>query len=214
MLLPIHSTAFQKAYFFVYKEITLTNLLYKINYFSTSKIAFLLKNHQGHLFMTRLPLFLLLLFMFTHCGRTENSTITVLKKDVLEETEHIKIDGLQQELTQVFTGDDVYNYIGITSNGVDCIYFPYNGDKFNIEFEVLSGEQKPYLEKLKAFAKSKGIRTSMITYHPRGYYKTKDDRNVLLIEANTSLEKIAKLGQQIESKVFKNDDNTVYDVVP
>jgi hypothetical protein len=148
------------------------------------------------------------------CGHNETATGPTAGKDILEVTEHIKIDGLNGELTGVFKGSDVYEYIGITSNGVDCLYFPYKDGRFNIEFEVLTDEQKPFVSQLKAFAQKRGIPFEMTTYKNKEYYKTSVNDNVLRIEANTSIEKISALAKEIESKIFNNDDKTVYDVVP
>ena len=148
------------------------------------------------------------------CGHTETTNGPTAGKDILEVTEHIKIDSLKKELTGVFKGNDVYEYIGITSNGIDCLYFPYKDGKFNIEYEVLTNEQKPFVNQLKAFAQKRGIPTTMTTYNKKEYYKNTESNNVLRIEANTSLENIAVMAKEIESKIFGNDEKTVYDVVP
>jgi hypothetical protein len=37
-------------------------------------------------------------------------------------------------------GKTEYKFIGITGNGIDCIYFVYSG-KFNIEFEAMSNNK-------------------------------------------------------------------------
>lgn len=163
----------------------------------------------------RVVLFLTLSLFLSFCGRIENNKIDPSSgKDILEMTEHIKIDGLKDELIGVFSGNDVYEFIGISSNGVDCLYFPYKNGKFNIEFEILSAEQKPYGEKLKAFAKSKGLKVIMTSYRRKEYYKTEDAKNVIHIEANTDINTISLLAKEIETKVFGNDKEVVYDVVP
>lgn len=129
-------------------------------------------------------------------------------------TERIKMDGLEEELTEVFTGKDEFEFIGITSNGVDCLYFPYKDGKFNIDFEMLSGEQRAYLPKIKEFAQSKGLPYTMTTYRSKDYYKVDLAKNVIRIEANTDLKSIAQLAAAIESEVFHNNEKTVYDVIP
>ena len=148
------------------------------------------------------------------CGHTETTNGPTAGKDILEVTELIKIDGLKEELNGVFKGADVYEFIGITSNGIDCLYFPYKDGKFSIEFEVLTNEQKPFVNQLKAFAQKRGIATTMITYNKKPYYKTTETNNVIRIEANTSIENIAIIAKEIELKIFGNDNKTIYDVVP
>jgi len=153
--------------------------------------------------------------LLTHCGRNENDKIDpAIQKDILEMQEHIKIDGLQDELTGVIHKKDVYDFIGINTNGLDCLYFPYKDGKFNIEYEILSAEQKEYAEQLKAFAKSKGFHITMTSYQRKGYYKKDDNKNVIRIEANANAKKIAALAKEIQAKIFLHDDSTVYDVVP
>ncbi len=46
----------------------------------------------------------------------------------------ITITQLAKELELLRAGKTEFDFIGITSNGVDCIYFINNKDRFNIEF--------------------------------------------------------------------------------
>lgn len=159
-------------------------------------------------FVSRIGL-LAAFLLLTNCRQKE------VEADIpIGSTERIKIGGLEEELTEVFNGEDEYEFIGITSNGVDCLYFPYKDGKFNIDFEMLSGEQRVYLSKMKAFVKAKGLNYSMTTYRSKDYYKVDLAKNVIRIEANTDLKGIAKLGAEIESEVFHNNAKTVYDVIP
>ncbi len=156
---------------------------------------------------------LLVCLMMTNCGHNRNK-MGPGGKDRAEAIEHIKIESLTDELNDVFKGKDVFDYIGITSNGIDCLYFPNKQGKFSIEFEVLSDEQKPFVKQLKDFATARGIATSMTTYTHKKYYNSTEKYNVIRIEANTDIENISALATAIESKIFHNDSHTVYDVVP
>ena len=128
--------------------------------------------------------------------------------------EQIKIDGLNQALTKLQNGKTEYQFIGITSNGVDCIYFVYENGKFNLEFEAMGEDQLPYIDKLKEFANSNNFKNLVTTYNNKPNYKSDKPAPVLRIETNATIEDITKLGTKIQSVIFHNDDKTVYDVVP
>src|SRR5690606_21498923 len=64
----------------------------------------------------------------------------------------IKINQLNEELKLLKEGKTEYDFIGITSNGIDCIYFIKENDVFQIEFEAMIEKQISYIEKLKDFA--------------------------------------------------------------
>lgn len=126
----------------------------------------------------------------------------------------IKISELQSALTKLQNGQTEYKFIGITSNGIDCIYFVYENGKFNIEFEAMSEQQIPFIDKLIKFASTNNFKNLMTTYNNQPQYKSEKPAPVLRIEANSSLDEIAKLGKKMQSEIFKNNNETVYDVVP
>ncbi len=59
--------------------------------------------------------------------------------------EQIKIDGLKVALNKLKNGQTKYEFIGITSNGVDCIYFVYENGNFNLELEAITKDQITYI---------------------------------------------------------------------
>ncbi len=126
----------------------------------------------------------------------------------------IKISELQSALTKLQNGQTEYKFIGITSNGIDCIYFVYENGKFNIEFEAMSEQQIPFIDKLIKFASTNNFKNLMTTYNNQPQYKSEKPAPVLRIESNSSLDEIAKLGKKMQSEIFKNNNETVYDVVP
>ena len=77
----------------------------------------------------------------------------------------ITIDKLPDVLRNVQAGNTDYDFIGICSNGVDCIYF------------VL-------------------------------------DAPVLSLKVNADIDSIVKVGSQIEHTIFRNNERTVYEIVP
>lgn len=125
----------------------------------------------------------------------------------------ITIAQLEQELELLRAGKTEYDFIGITSNGVDCIYLVKNSDKFNIEFEAMTETQIPFIEKLKEYADSKGFRYQMTSYGNKPHYNSKQ-APVLQIVANTNIPETVKIAEEIESKIFRNNSETQYEVVP
>ncbi|GLB53949.1 hypothetical protein NBRC110019_29900 [Neptunitalea chrysea] len=63
-----------------------------------------------------------------------------------------------------------YDFFGITSDGIDCIYFADNNGKTNIEFEVITNGQKPYVEKISSFAKKNNYNLIKTTYGNKPHY--------------------------------------------
>ncbi|BCY28778.1 hypothetical protein [Flavobacterium okayamense] len=134
-----------------------------------------------------------------------NNTILIAKQ--------IKIDELEGQLNLLQTGKTEFDFIGITSNGIDCIYFMKEGNKLQIEFEAMILEQLPYIESLREFANQNGIETTDTDYGNQPRYESKNPAPVLRLNVNADIKKAAELGRLIETVIFKNNDNAKYDVV-
>lgn len=130
------------------------------------------------------------------------------------QAKQMTIDNLNKQLQNLSEGKTEYDFFGITSNGTDCIYFVRTDDKFVIEFEVMSEGQKEYLDKLKDFAKSINCNFSITTYNNQPQYKSDSSAPVIRLETNSTLDKTAEIGLLIQSKIFGNNDKTVYGIVP
>ena len=126
----------------------------------------------------------------------------------------VTITQLDKELELLKAGKTEFDFIGITSNGVDCIYFVKNEDKFNIEFEAMTENQIPFIEKLKKYANSKGFRYNMTTYGNKPYYNSVKQAPVIQIETKTNILETAKIAEEIQNSIFENNNETKYDVVP
>jgi hypothetical protein len=164
-------------------------------------------------------LILMLTIFFISCGKTQKnnnkqSSEINSNHQTIQMAERIKINELQNALTKLQNGQTEYKFIGITSNGIDCIYFVYENGKFNIEFEAMSEQQIPFVDKLIKFANTNNFKNLMTTYNNQPQYKSEKPAPVLRIETNSTLDKIAKLGERIQSEIFKNNNETLYDVVP
>lgn len=75
------------------------------------------------------------------------------RKKTPQFTKQIQIEKLESIITQLLDNRLEYNFFGITSNGIDCIYFVNENREINIEFKVITDEQKPYVDKIDRFSK-------------------------------------------------------------
>ena len=153
------------------------------------------------------------------CKKTQNnkkqqkSEINFNQQNI-QVAEQIKINQLQSALLKLQNGKTKYHFIGITSNGIDCIYIIYENGKFNIEFEAIAQQQIPYIEKLRQFANTNKFKNIMTTYNNKPEYKSQKPAPVLRVETNATLEEITKIATNMQSHIFNNTENTSYDVVP
>lgn len=77
----------------------------------------------------------------------------------------------------------------------------------------MANDQVPYIEKLKKFADEQKLKTRMTTYGNQ----TNDTglpAPVIHIETTSSIEETARVGAQIQREVFRNNSDTLYDIVP
>lgn len=127
----------------------------------------------------------------------------------------ITIDKLPDVLRNVQAGKTDYDFIGICSNGVDCIYFVQENGKFYIDFEAMGKEQLPYIDTLKQFAKEHNYPIVETTYNntPVDYEHLKY-APVISLKVHADIDSIVKVGSQIEQTIFKNSDRTIYEIVP
>lgn len=87
--------------------------------------------------------------------------------------------------------------------------------KFYIDFEAMSKDQLPYLDTLKQFAKEHNYPIIEMTYNntPIDYDHVKF-APVLSLKVNADIDSIVHVGKLIEQTIFKNNDQTIYDIVP
>ncbi len=126
----------------------------------------------------------------------------------------IKINEMVDVLKQLKEGRLEFDFFGITSTGVDCVYFVQDGEKFDLEFEAIGEEQMPSIEKLKRFAQSQGYEIVMTTYGNKPRSGNLSEAPVIRIETNSDLTTTARIAADIQTSVFGNSDDTIYDVVP
>ncbi len=131
----------------------------------------------------------------------------------IQQAKQIEIVHLSGELKLLEQKKTEFDFFGITSNGIDCIYFVRDNGKFQIEFEAMTDNQIPYIDKLKTFATQNGFEIQMTTYGNKPFYDAKE-APVLKIITNSNIEKTAEIGQKIQKDIFNNKADTKYDIVP
>lgn len=117
----------------------------------------------------------------------------------------IQLEDLGEELNLVLEGKTDFNFIGITANEYDSLFFVRNDQNFNLEFRALKKIQLPYLQLLEQFASKHNI----------NFETEKLDRiPYLSLKTNTSLTETVDLAKRIQKEVFGNTDGTIYKVIP
>ena len=168
--------------------------------------------------MMKATLIVILVITVNSCEQVTRQTApsneTIPNHDSSYMAEKIKIDGLGKALTKLKDGQPEFPFLGITSNGVDCIYFVPENGHFDVEFEAMASNQVPYIAKLKSFADSNKFESFMTTYDNKPNYESDKSAPVIHIETKASLEETARLGERIQGEIFKNDKDTIYEVVP
>jgi len=138
------------------------------------------------------------------------------KPDSVEFTiaKRITINELEGQLTLLQKGKTEFDFIGITSNGIDCIYFVKEGNNFQLEFEAMGADQLPYIDSLKEYAGTNAIKYVETTYGNKPQYNSNEPAPVIRLLINANLADASSIGQDIEFNMFGNNSSTVYDVVP
>lgn len=127
----------------------------------------------------------------------------------------IMIDKLPEILRNVQAGRTQFDFTGICGNGTDCIYFVLENGKFYIDFEAMGKDQLPYIDTLKQFAKEHNYPVVETTYNntPVDYEHLKY-APVISLKVHADIDSIVKVGSQIEQTIFRNNERTVYEIVP
>ncbi len=108
-----------------------------------------------------------------------------------------------------------YDFFGICSSPVACIYFMQDDGKFYIDYEAIGADQLPYLDKIRQYAVEQGFRVVDTTYGNTPLdFDTPAQAPVLSLRVDTDIDSIAKVGARLMQKVFHNTDTTPYDIVP
>lgn len=126
----------------------------------------------------------------------------------------IKIDELESVLMNLRNGETDFDFIGIVSNGIDCLYFMIENDRFNLDFEAMENDQVPYIDRLKQFCTVNNINCKVMTYNNKPHYPSEEPAPVIRMECNAPMDAIIDIAKRIQREVFSNNNETVYDIVP
>ena len=92
----------------------------------------------------------IMITLLLSCDQVQNKSSKQTSSDsnanqqLIQVAERIKMKELQRALLELQSGKTEFQFIGITSNGIDCIYFVFENERFNIEFEAMESDQLPY----------------------------------------------------------------------
>ena len=161
---------------------------------------------------TKFTIYLLLTIILSACGQSNTKEESQNQEIIM--AEQTKISELENTLKRLKKGELDYDFFGLTSNGTDCLYFVYENNAFNIEYEVMTESQKPYFEQLKKYCNKNSIRVIETTYQNQPQYNDSKYAPVLRLEINATLEQAEELGRTLMSTIFHNDSNTQYEIVP
>ncbi len=132
----------------------------------------------------------------------------------IQKAQQITLSELPATLDKLAQHEFEYDFFGITSNGVDCLYFTEHNGSFDIEFEAMISQQLPYLDTLKIFAHQHGYSTTDTTYGNKPEYNSKPSAPVLRINTHANKVDVAKFGESILKQVFRCNESTRFEVVP
>ncbi|WP_298473189.1 hypothetical protein [uncultured Maribacter sp.] len=133
---------------------------------------------------------------------------------IIHVAKQIQFSELESVMTQLLDGKLEYEFFGITSDGIDCIYFANDNGEINIEFEVITNEQKPYAEKLSSFAKINNYNLTKTSYGNKPTYSDLKEAPVYKLELNVDKHKATEIGIEIMRTIFNKNGMTKFDVVP
>ena len=145
-----------------------------------------------------------IIYFISRNKNRNNQIIQVAKKIQLEELEPI--------MTQLLDGKLENDFFGITSDGIDCIYFVNSAGKINIEFEVMTNDQKAYVEKISNFAKERGYNLIKTSYGNKPQYSAVQEAPVYKIELYADNHKATVIGTEIMIKIFHKNNETKFEV--
>lgn len=148
-------------------------------------------------------------------GKNGSTNTDMAEVPSVQYAEQITIDKLPVVLERLKNGQTEFDFLGICSSPVACIYFMQENGKFYIDYEAIGGDQRPYLEKIRQYASEHGYKVVETTYGntPIDYDDMKQ-APVVSLRIDTDIDSIAKAGRQLMQTIFHDNDSTRYDVVP
>ena len=105
-------------------------------------------------------------------------------------------------LQKLENGKMPYNFFGLTSNGIDCLYFAYENGKFILEYEVMVEPQKKVASNFISWAKKSGFDVIATTYGNQPEYQSSSPAPVYRIILDKAVDSAYTEGLSFFSDVF------------
>lgn len=148
-------------------------------------------------------------------GKRAPGTIELPVAQQVQYAEQITIDKLPSVLQRLKDGQMEYDFFGICSSPVACIYFMQEDGKFYIDYEAIGADQLPYLDQIRQYAVEQGYRVFDTTYGNTPIdFDNPAQAPVISLRIDADIDSIAKVGKQLMRTVFHNTDTTPYHIVP
>ncbi|MDE5883004.1 MAG: hypothetical protein K2H60_14890 [Muribaculaceae bacterium] len=155
---------------------------------------------------------------FTGCGnggKREADRLGSPEVQQMQYAEQITIAELPPVLQRLKDGQMEYDFFGICSSPVACIYFMQEDGKFYIDYEAIGADQLPYIDKIRQYAKEQGYHVVDTTYGNTPIdFSEPAQAPVISLRVDTDIDSIAKVGARLMQIIFHNTDATPYDIVP
>lgn len=126
---------------------------------------------------------------------------------------YASLNNLADKLRILEHNNAEFKFVGITTNGNDCLYFIFEKGKFQIEYEAISQVQINYLKVLKDYAKQQGWETFNTSYGNMTDYD-QTEAPVLRIFTYASISQTIEIADDIQQNVFGNPPHTKFEIVP
>lgn len=125
----------------------------------------------------------------------------------------VKLDDLETLMDKLVAGEFKLNLFGLTTDGLDCVYFVNENGKVNIEIEALH-EADQYSAKFSDYARKHNYKVkilSEVNYKP-------DDTTVvttmLRLDLHTDSPTATRIAREIMHEVYNHPDDTLFDILP
>ncbi|CAK3709745.1 conserved exported hypothetical protein [Vibrio crassostreae] len=135
-------------------------------------------------------------------GQQANANQFVLYQDIKPILQKLKNSQLE------------YNFFGLTSNGIDCLYFAFESGKFLLEYEVMVEPQKEVANSFKSWAKKAGFSVITTTYDNQPKYSSTKPAPVYRVVLSSNLGEAYEQGLSFYTNVFGYDQSKPFEVVP
>lgn len=122
---------------------------------------------------------------------------------------------LPSVLQRLMDGQMEYDFFGICSSPVACIYFMQEDGKFYIDYEAIGSDQLQYIDKIRQYAAEQGCRVVDTTHGNTPIdFSEPAQAPVLSLRVDTDIDSIANVGARLMQTIFQNTDTIPYEIVP